>query len=541
MNIIPFSLFFAFILVGFGIVSISPALAFIASIFGYCAFFLHLNRYSNKAKFYYALLFGFSCKLVHLFWLANPTYCGSIIWLVYFLYAFVLALPFALICLLIPKKLVPTDCFIFPSLFVLSEMLREFLFYGLPWASYNLHLSFLYPMQLAAYFGPYFISGLVLLNNFAMLYAIQKKELKGFKAAAVIIALPFLLGFLHVKWAERVKSDKGLNVAMVQPMLSTAEPLFGKMPLNLTSITSSFQNLQHLISILPKEKIDLLIFPEGSFYSSLQECVYTLDQVKQLLDHLDAHCEHYFPNLDTSFAYEKEGITYVNNAFVLQTLANFYEADVIAGLDDRWGRYHYSNSAFCFQKDRPIWQRYAKQKLVPITEYIPFEWTKKIASYWGIISAYVPGKEDQVFVGKGRYGISICYEKGFSSLQRRLKQKGANLLVTLSNEIWFPNTTLQKEQLLFAKYRAIENGLFFLNVANSEKTSVINRLGQVVASLDPIEERNKKPKILKTFVALEMHPTLYTNLGDTIPIIFSFLSVILLSARRIRQRKTVRA
>ncbi|NGX31007.1 MAG: Apolipoprotein N-acyltransferase [Chlamydiae bacterium] len=527
----------SFIVCAFGLVYINGFLALLAACFGYGLFFSYVRAFSTKKKFWIATSWFFCVQLVHLFWLTNPTYCGLVIWFGYLFYASILAIPFGLAVLLIPKQLNRSDLVLLPLAFVLVEAVRSLYFYGLPWSSFNLHLSFTFPMQLASYFGAYFLTYLVFLNNFLFLFAIEKKSNNRWINFAFVAILPFLFGFAHIKAFENFKTNKGLDVVLIQPMLSTAEPLFGGVPKNLNQVETPYQNIQHFVGVLP-EKTDVLLFPEGSFLTSLHSFAYRLDEIKALLEPLSENIAQFFPKLEAPYGVHVQENVYVNNAFILQTFANFYDADVICSIDDRVSLYDtkWANCAIFFQKDKP-YERYLKQKLVPITEYIPFEWTRKIASFWGINMECIPGKHSSVFLGKANYGTSICYEKGFSSIQRAFRNGGANLFVNLSNEMWFPNTTLAKEDLIFAKYRAIENGITFLNVCNSSQTAVIDRFGRVQNQIDPLLENNKTPKILESFVALEMHPTLYTKIGDVPLLTLSILSLIITCVQRLWQHR----
>ena len=525
----------SFVVCAFGFVYISAPLAFLAACFGYGLFFAFVRTFPLKRKFWVAMGWSFGVQLVHLFWLANPTYCGYVIWFVYVGYAIVLSLPFVLAVLFIPKQLKPSDLLYLPFVFLLTEVIRSFYFYGLPWSSFNLHLSFTLPMQLSSYFGAYFLSYLVFLNNFFFLFAFEKKRAQRWINYAFVVILPFVFGFAQIKAFENIKTQKKLDVTMLQPMLSTAETLVGGVPSHLNQLKSPYQNIQHLVGMLPKNT-ELLLFPEGSFLTSLHSFAYRLDEIKVLLEPLDENIAQFFPKLEAPYYVHFEGAEYVNNAFVLQTLANFYDADVICSIDDRLSQHKWANCAILFQKNKP-YLHYLKQKLIPITEYIPFEWTKEIAKHWGIYSAYIPGNHSSVFLAKANYGVSICYEKAFADIQRAFRNNGANLLVNLSNEMWFPGAMLAKEELIFARYRAIENGICLLNVCNSGQTAVIDRFGRVQNQIDPLLEKNKTPKILKSFVALEMHPTLYTKMGDVPLLALSILSLVITCVQRFGQRR----
>ena len=106
---------------------------------------------------------------------------------------------------------------------------------------------------------------------------------------------------------------------------------------------------------------------------------------------------------------------------------------------------------------------YAKRRLVPFGEYIPFRsLISKITSLTQLQSIpFVPGRKTVIFgVGKIRLGDIICYEVGFDDLVRSEVVAGANLLSMQSNDATFerqgPITAESGQQLAMARIRAVE-------------------------------------------------------------------------------------
>jgi apolipoprotein N-acyltransferase len=106
---------------------------------------------------------------------------------------------------------------------------------------------------------------------------------------------------------------------------------------------------------------------------------------------------------------------------------------------------------------------YAKRRLVPFGEYIPFRsLVSKITSLTQLQGIpFVPGHKTVVFdVGQIRLGDIICYEVGFDDLVRSEVVAGANLLSMQSNDATFeregPITAESGQQLAMAQIRAVE-------------------------------------------------------------------------------------
>jgi apolipoprotein N-acyltransferase len=106
---------------------------------------------------------------------------------------------------------------------------------------------------------------------------------------------------------------------------------------------------------------------------------------------------------------------------------------------------------------------YAKRRLVPFGEYVPFRsLISKITSLTQLQPTdFVPGHQTVVFnVGQIKLGDVICYEVGFDDLVRSEVQAGANLLSVQSNDATFeregPTTAESGQQLAMARIRAVE-------------------------------------------------------------------------------------
>jgi len=106
---------------------------------------------------------------------------------------------------------------------------------------------------------------------------------------------------------------------------------------------------------------------------------------------------------------------------------------------------------------------YAKRRLVPFGEYIPFRsLISKITSLTQLQPTdFVPGHQTVVFnIGQIKLGDVICYEVGFDDLVRSEVAAGANLLSVQSNDATFeregPTTAESGQQLAMARIRAVE-------------------------------------------------------------------------------------
>ena len=117
------------------------------------------------------------------------------------------------------------------------------------------------------------------------------------------------------------------------------------------------------------------------------------------------------------------------------------------------------NRASFVSPDGTFAGHYDKMHLVPFGEYVPYKefffFAKNLLNEVGM---FEPGKERTVFTTGGHtYGIFICYESIFGDEIRHLTQQGADVLINISNDGWYGNTSAAWQHLNMVRMRAIEN------------------------------------------------------------------------------------
>lgn len=206
----------------------------------------------------------------------------------------------------------------------------------------------------------------------------------------------------------------------------------------------------------------------------------------------------------------------VNNAYWGQAVANVFESDLVAGLEDaeeseQGERIYYSAAQFFAPQQMGPLNRYAKRILVPMGEYIPFSFCKKLAESYGIGGSFTCGSCAMAVGTKRPFGMSICYEETFSDLMRDNKSVGAQMLVNLTSDVWYPNSFLPKQHLDHAKLRTIENGFPLVRACNTGITCVVDSFGRESALLDVSEWTADS---LYADVPTYHYDTIYGRFGD---------------------------
>jgi len=131
--------------------------------------------------------------------------------------------------------------------------------------------------------------------------------------------------------------------------------------------------------------------------------------------------------------------------------------------------------------------RYDKQFLLAFGEYLPFGDTFPILYKWSPHSGrFSPGTslEPLIVDIKGtthKVSALICYEDilpGFTN--RAVAHAEPELLVNMTNDAWFGDTTEPWQHLALAKFRAVEHRRFLVRSTNSGVSAIIDPNGAIV-------------------------------------------------------------
>jgi apolipoprotein N-acyltransferase len=198
--------------------------------------------------------------------------------------------------------------------------------------------------------------------------------------------------------------------------------------------------------------------------------------------------------------------------------------------DVRGGHIDFYNAASVFTPDGALLGRYAKIHLVPWGEYVPFK--KFFAFAHGLTrnaGKLTHGWKRTVFRLNGHhYGIFICYESIFANEIRQFVVNGAEVLVNISDDGWYGDTSAPWQHLNMVRMRAVENRRWILRDADTGVTAAIDPFGRVTQSV---------PRHQFTSLAVRYgfndERTFYTRYGDVFALLCGILSLATL-ARAVR-------
>jgi apolipoprotein N-acyltransferase len=526
----PFFLgfFLSFFLVAWGQTARIAFFAFLTSFCGYALFWRSMFFFSDWKKCFLASFVWFALvQSIQLSWMTSTEYQGYYIFLVYLLLLMGLGIQFAFLSVFVAKNrdLSFKAMLAISSLWVLMEWSRLWLLSGFTWNPSGLALTFHFlPMQMASIGGVYALSFWVMFVNLAALRVMVAKKRKGVYVHFVILAfLPYLFGLYHqAVWKSHFSLKKEpLEILLVQTCLLPEErDVYLNRVKDFISPPYQWQRILTFLQNEKKAKVDLIVLPESALPFGAHRTFYPLEKVREIWE--EVYGEEALAVLPepkeplASFNVKKNGWE-VSNSYWAQAISNFYDAELIIGLDDRdvLMKRNY-NAAFYFQPFGFLPKRYEKRVLVPIAEYFPFSWCAKMAEkIFGINDQFTSGKRAKIFSGANHYGISICYEETYAHLIRESRLLGAECFVNITNDVWFPSSKLPLQHFEHGRLRAVENGVPLIRACNTGVTGGVDCFGRTVGFFEK-EKGSMERSAGAFFLSLPTHsyPTLYTLLGD---------------------------
>jgi apolipoprotein N-acyltransferase len=487
----------SWVIVAFGQPAWVSWLAPVAACFGYAIFWrvAAVIPFSKK-RFWVATAWFASTQLVQLSWMTSTEFQGYYILAVYAALVILLGLQFGLVTLFIDKiPLMATA-----AIWTLMEWGRLFVLCGFSWNPVGLTLTaFPISLQAVSLFGVFGLSFLVFLTNLS--FWKQKKTVGIFLAV-----LPYVFGLCQMWYhAPKVDQSSKMSVGLVQTGLLPSEKIIVRGREN--EFVSPYEQWRRIIEMVKRcdQPLDLIVLPEFT----VPAASYSASVVQHILQDVLGK---------NDFAIERA--VKVSNEFWVQAMGQIFHADVIAGLETEQNGQHFTSAVFA-SKEAVKSELYHKQVLVPLAEYVPFEWVKQLTAGYGITQFFTQGKESKVFSSKVPLSASICYEETFAHLMREGRQKGASLFVNLTNDGWYTNSKLPKQHFDHARLRAVENGVPLVRACNTGITAAVDSLGRVIGQI--VEET--RADVLVAQVPLYQYFTLYSLWGDWGVVLISLILV----------------
>ena len=397
-----------------------------------------------------------------------------------------------------------------PVAWTALEWVRTYFPIGFPWnllgyAAYrNLEL-----IQFAEFSGVYGVSALIIFFNavvYVVLFQVYPRRAQTLSLAVltILMAVALAFGSLRMRQLATAPSAGSIKVAMVQgniPQSIKWDPKF---------LESSFQVYVDQSTGAARNGADLIVWPEAAAAFFFQP---------------DGR---YPQNFADDAAYRQR----------LLDLASRIGDPILFGAPAfgiEGGQVGFYNRAYLVSGSGAVEAWYDKIHLVPFGEYVPL---RSVFGYFvnRIVAGFIdliPGRVQTLFNVKGaKLGVLICYESVFPDLSRRAVKRGANILVNITNDAWYGDSSAPYQLLTMAAIRAVETKVPMVRVANTGISAVIEPTGAIMART-PLFQRGTEAE--RVYWRAEM--TFYTRFGDVFAEICFVLAIAGIAAAILRPRR----
>lgn len=354
-----------------------------------------------------------------------------------------------------------------PALWVLVEWLRGWILSGFPWLALGYSQIDSWLAGYAPVGGVYLLSLLVAVSAGALLLLIRgtwrQRAIAGVALVAILGGGALLQGR---EWTQR--TDRELTVSLVQGAISQ----------DLKWQAENYDYTLKLYRDLTQQALgsDLIVWPEAA----LPGLAHELDDYLKTL--------------------------------YLQTRAS--GSDIVMGLlRYDFPRKQYRNGILAMSDDL---EWYYKRRLVPFGEFFPVP--KFVRRWMRLMSLpyvdFAAGDDNQAPLHAAgiTLGATICYEDAYGAMQLAIL-RDATVLVNVSNDAWFGDSTAPHQHLEIARMRALEAGRFLLRATNNGITVVIGPHGEIRERIEQFE-----PGVLRSAVVPRTGLTPYAHVGN-VPVI----------------------
>ena len=188
------------------------------------------------------------------------------------------------------------------------------------------------------------------------------------------------------------------------------------------------------------------------------------------------------------------------------------------------------NSILLFTPNSFNVQKYGKIKLVPFGEHVPFvEQLPFLGDFikWEVgISSWNVGRDQTVFNLRDinnfplKVGGVVCIESIYPDFVAGFVQRGANLIVVVTNDSWYGYSSGPFQHNEISVLRAVENRRSVVRAANGGVSCIIDPLGRTISSTKLFTK-----DILVGNVVIRDGLTIYSRFPLFFPLLSSLISI----------------
>ena len=323
-----------------------------------------------------------------------------------------------------------------PSVWLLVEWFRSWFLTGFPWLSIG-YTTIHTPLAGFAPIGGVYLNSLLLAMLCGAMGLLLVDRSRGSLLSAGTVAVSILLGgtaLKQISWSA--PATKPVSVTMVQ----------GNIAQELKFQPNLIEDSLRIYAEMSRTGSELVIWPESA--------------IPTFFSDVSLWEEEFARRMAENGSVVLSGGFYANADF-----SEFYNAiKLLGGSED---------------------QLYAKKHLVPFGEFLPFRGLLSVLEGFIEIPMSDLSPRDwaarPMEIGGVKYSLSICYEDAFGA--EMLEQAAdANVLINISNDGWFGDSTAPHQHQEIAAMRSLEFQRPMLRATNTGISSVISHNGIVLHS-----------------------------------------------------------
>jgi len=369
----------------------------------------------------------------------------------------------------------------FPAIWLLTDWLRGWVMTGFPWLQFGYSQMDTPLVNFAPILGVEGITVAVCLITASLYYVYRERKLV--MPAIVISAIVFAA--ISLKGLQWTTPEAEKSIALVQGNTDQDEKW---LPEKRTEILNEYLKLS-----LEHTDADIIIWPESAIPALEFQVKGYLEYVAELMRQSDTTL-----------------ITGIINYQRVNDIDEYYNAVIVLGQPEQETNHS------------PVNDRYYKNKLLPIGEFVPFEdLLRPIAPLFNLpMSSFQRGGEEQLNLAASNVHIAtaICYEIAFNQTLVNTVTPETGFILTVSNDAWFGTSIGPDQHLEIARMRAFEFQRPVIRSTNTGITAIYDAQGQEVGRIAQFEKA-----VLRAQVTPYQGTTPFNRYGNTPLLILALL------------------
>ena len=391
-----------------------------------------------------------------------------------------------------------------PAIWVATELGRQYIWDGFPWALLGYSQVTVLPIvQIASVVGVYGVSALLALVATSVAFLFVERSAASWRLAAgtsVLVAAIAIGGEVRMRSSALLTHGTPVRVAALQGNVPQDQKWD---PANRAAISQRYLAMTRQALA---QGATFIMWPESATPLPFEQDILAGSAIRRL-------------------AVESKATLLIGSDQVepFKAAAAGQKAEA-----------RYYNAAFLVKPDGTVGAVYRKMHLVPFGEYVPLQsvlfFAGPIIGAVAEFSSFTPGAFPVLLpINDHVASTAICYEVIYPDLIRRFVRDGSELVTTITNDAWYGMSSAAYQHWDQASMRAIEEGRYLARAANTGISGFVDPYGRVLAKTQLFEQA-----VVVRDVRFIKDRTIYSRIGDLVAWLSLFVTVAALLAVKLK-------